>query len=55
MSMAKKMKDDAPAKPKSKAGHNGFDPAVLNSIVDRIEGVFVEGIKQLPDAPPASA
>lgn len=38
--MARKMKDDQAAKPKSKAGHNGFDPAVLNSIVDRIEGVF---------------
>lgn len=40
--MARKMKDDASAKPKAKAGHNGFDPAVLSSIVERIEGVFVD-------------
>lgn len=41
--MARKMKDDAAAKPKAKAGHNGFDPAVLNSLVERIEHVEADG------------
>lgn len=37
--MARKMKDDQAAKPKSKAGSNGFDPAVLNSLAERIESI----------------
>lgn len=37
--MARKMKDDQSAKPKAKAGHNGFDPAVLNSLAERIESI----------------
>lgn len=41
--MARKMKDDASAKPKSKVGHNGFDPAVLNSLVERIENIEADG------------
>lgn len=37
--MAKKMRDDQAAKPKTKAGSNGFDVDVLNSLVGRIEGI----------------
>lgn len=40
--MAKKMSQDKAAKP-AKAGHNGFDPAVLNSLAERIENVEAEG------------
>jgi uncharacterized protein (UPF0335 family) len=41
--MAKKMSQDKAAAPKSRAGSNGFDPEVLNSLAERIENVEAEG------------